>query len=99
MTDFEAVAGRLAYRIGQLEFEKAQLQAENENVRSLMAGLENRVKELENGRDLPSFAVATPEQHSDGAVNRSAEASDLAHDGGIPWFDGDDVSAGRVHRN
>lgn len=89
----EGTAGRLAYRVGQLEYDKAMLQSENESLRSLLAGLENRVEELEtsHGNNLPEGAVASSQQHPDRAEHRNSEALDLAHDDRLPPRNGADV--------
>ena len=99
--DANAVAGRLAYRVGQLEYEKAELQDDNEQLRSALAGLENRVKQLEESHavDLPERGVQAAEQYPDGAEHRRPSPADLAHHGGKPSGNGSDVPPRRVSGN
>jgi uncharacterized coiled-coil protein SlyX len=47
----DGIIRRLGLRIAQLEIDKATVDSTNEELRSKLAELENRVNELEEGRE------------------------------------------------
>jgi len=98
---YQAVITKHAMKIAQLETDKAFLETDNENLRSQLQGLTNRVAKLEenNGSDLSEGSVATSQQYPVRAEDRSSTTSDLAHDGGISQVNGGDVPEVGVQRN
>lgn len=91
--ELRSVAARLAMKLAQAELDKTHLEYANEKLRSQLAGIENRIKELEKGHadDLSGSEVSSTERPANGASDWRPEGANHPHDGGVSSRNGEDV--------